>query len=264
MGMARPGARAAQIGFMQGGAAPLQAETTALVAQMTVTPSAGRQAVINEAIYALKNAGLWTLCDFLFVFAAHDGQAGLVNWINPGQVASTVATVTFTIDRGYNGDGVSGYIGAGFNWSALTRFTQNNAHIGAWIQSGGTATQPIIGSPTTQRVTLLPRSAGLMSSRLNSTVSGTSATVAQASGHSLTTRSAATNYDQHKNGAAIGNIIDTSTTVVAEQVVFLRGPTTFNTAQVLAAAHGGAALTPTQIANFYSALLAYMTAVGAA
>src|SRR5262245_5597796 len=59
---------------------PIQAETTALLAAMTVQPNAARQTLINDLIYGLKNAGLWIKIDFFYVLAAHDSQAARIGW----------------------------------------------------------------------------------------------------------------------------------------------------------------------------------------
>src|SRR5262245_39221350 len=96
-----------------GGATPVQAETTALLAAMTVQPNAARQTLINDLIYALKQSGAWAKMDFLYVLAAHDNQAARLNWKTAANLATVNGTCTFTVDRGYNGDGSTGYLGTG-------------------------------------------------------------------------------------------------------------------------------------------------------
>jgi len=71
---------------------------------MSVAPSAARQLVIDALIRQLKDAGVWAKLDVLYVIAAHDIQAGRVNWKNPGTFTATeVSAPTFTTDRGYAG-----------------------------------------------------------------------------------------------------------------------------------------------------------------
>jgi len=242
---------------------PTQSETTTLLGQMTVQPDANRQALINKLIYDLKNAGLWTTLDFLYVGAAHDAQAARINWINPAGVKQTVnGTPTWTTDRGYNGDGASAYLGCGINWSALTHFVQDNACLGIWCSNESNVGNPVIGTVTTARDNMSPRGGGNFSSRLNCATQSTIA-VASSKSHSLATRSAAASYDMYRDGVSLGNQVQTSSAPVAEEIVVLRNQTSYNSAHQVGAAHGGSSLTPTQITAFFNALSSYMSSVGA-
>lgn len=266
MDIALPGARAAAVAFIRGPGAPTnptQAETTALLAAMTVQPNAARQNLINNLIFDLKAAGVWTTFDLLYVPAAHDAQAGRLNWITPAQALSVNGVPAFTVDRGYKGDGVSAYLGTGINISALVKFVQDNACMGLWTQNDAIDAAPLLGSPTTARVTMNPKAnATNMQSRLNNTTAS-SAAMSASTGHTLATRIAATGYDIYKNAALISSPVVTSTTRATEELMFSRGTTTFNAAHILAAAHIGSALNATQIAALYNALSAYMSGVGA-
>src|SRR4030095_3874032 len=103
------------------------------------------------------------------VVAARDQQAGRVGWINPARVCTANAGPIFTIDRGYNGDGVGAYLGLTTNLSALTKFTQDNACLGVWIANNAIGVQSVIGTPTTNRISIGPRNASdQMNTRLNS------------------------------------------------------------------------------------------------
>jgi hypothetical protein len=265
--IALPGVRAAALSFMRGGAAtpinPTQAETTALLAAMTVQPDAARQNLINDLIFALKNAGLWTTFDFFLVFAAHDQQAARVGWINPARIVTSNGATTFTVDRGYNGDGVSAYLGLGTNLDALTKFTQNNGCMGVWCPNNSQGGS-MIGLPTTQRLTLQPRSnVDTLATRFMSASQAQGVASVDPRGHTCLNRTAAAGYDRYKNGAVVDNVVGASLAVIAEEVVFVRNVATYASQPTLALAHGGSALTAPQIANLYGIINAYMTGVGA-
>jgi len=80
---------------------------------MDVQPDAARKLLICQTITALKSAGLWDKLDLLFMFAAHDEQAGRINWVSPGYVLTRYNSCTFTTDRGFTGDNVSMYLAGG-------------------------------------------------------------------------------------------------------------------------------------------------------
>lgn len=115
------------------------AEATAYFAAMSVAPDATRKGHLNTLIAALKTAGVWAKLDALYIMAAHDAQAARVNAVNPASVATTSGTLTFTTDRGYAGNGTTGYMSTGFNPSTASnpKFTQNSAHMGAWSRTAG-------------------------------------------------------------------------------------------------------------------------------
>jgi hypothetical protein len=96
---------------MMGSSAPLEAK--ALFARMTTPPSNARKAQITRLIRTLKQAGIWTKLDVLYVYAAADSQAALLNW-KGATFDATNHGAAFTADRGFTGDGVDDYISTGF------------------------------------------------------------------------------------------------------------------------------------------------------
>jgi hypothetical protein len=255
---------------VRSGVAGPQAETTALLAAMTVQPSAGRKTLIDNMILALKSAGIWTTLDFLYVLAAHDAQAGRINWINPAQVMTVVTGTgppTFTTDRGYLGVG-TGYLSTAVNWSALAKYTQSDAAIGAWVQNdatAGTAATAVMGCLTTNnRISMTPRvvTTNALAARINgATASGNA--IVSSRGHSLANRTGAAGIDAYKDGSLLGNTVIASVAVIAEEIVMFKNGATFNTVNILSAAHAGSSLSGGQITSLNNALTAYMTGVGA-
>lgn len=265
--IAFPGVVAAARCFIRdtAGGAALQPETVTLVAAMTVAPSGARQTLIDNLISSLKSTGLWTKLDFLHVIAAHDAQAGRLNWIAPAGTACAVnGTLTFTVDRGYVGDGTTGYLDTGLTQSGLTQYQQDNCHLGMWIANEVQSGQVALGTITTLRTTLNPRSgSNVQGSRLNCSTQTTFA-MSVSKGHSLISRAASTGYDAYKNATLLGSPVQVSTARVAETILYLRSQATFNGNHQVAAGHGGATLNATEATNLYNALNTYMTAVGAA
>ena len=249
------------------GTSGVQAETTALLAAMSVQPSAARKTVIDNLIVALKNAGVWTTLDMLYVCAAHDAQAGRINWINPASVATATSSPTFTTDRGYIGT-ASGYLATGVNWSALTKFTQNSAHLGAWIQNdatvGNTNTSVIGGATNANRYSVIPKiiTTNVQSLRVNGTTVSSFA-IATSRGHHLGNRANSANFDAYKDGVLLGNTVVAASVPQAEEVWICRNTITAQTVHTVCAAHIGSSLTGPQITALNSALTSYMTAVGA-
>jgi hypothetical protein len=246
-------------------AAGYQTETNTLVAAMTVAPTTARKNAIDALIVSLKSSGAWAKMDFLYVLAAHDHQAGRLNWKNPAaNTLSINGTITWTVDRGSVSDGTTGFYGTGFNHNGMTNFALDNAHIGAWCQNEATTGNPFTGTPTTNRITIVPRNGtGNLITRLNSAI-GTTTAIAASKGHVVSCRAASTNYDRYKNGAVFDNVVQSSATLVAEEVLLLRSLTSYNNAHILAAAHAGSSLTAGEASAAYSGLNTYMTAVGAA
>lgn len=104
----------------------LDAAAAAIFDAMTTPPSDARKALINTAVVALKNGGLWSKLSSLQVYAAADNQAARVDWANPARVAVAVNSPTFTANRGFTGDGATSYIDTQFssvgdaNWTSAT------------------------------------------------------------------------------------------------------------------------------------------------
>lgn len=147
-----------------------QAETTALLAAMSVQPSSPRTTLINTLIASLKTfktaAGqsFWDALDFLYLPAAHDAQAGRINWKNPAQVGTVVGSPTFQTDRGYTGNIGTSYIDTGVALATATLgMTQLTNHIGAVINGvSGAPQSTTVGSVGSPNFLLQPTNTGEM------------------------------------------------------------------------------------------------------
>lgn len=80
-------------------------------------PSAGQQDLQNQLVVDLKDAGIWSKLDLLYVFAT-DGDRDFagINFIDPNNHEITeVNSPTFTSNVGFTGDGTSAYLNCNFD-----------------------------------------------------------------------------------------------------------------------------------------------------
>jgi hypothetical protein len=204
----------------------------------------------------------------LYLFAAADGQAALVNWKTPGTFnAGLVNTPAFTADRGFTGNGSNAAITTGYTPSiAGAGMTQNSAHVSGWSNTAGAAAntnQRLVGNSSlvANRILLMPRNTGnIASSLLNSgTVLDPANTLSD--GHFIANRSASNAAQVYRNGTSLGSGAPASTGLSTASIRFLQDNATFSTLQISSASIGQS-LNATQAGDFYTALRAYMTAVG--
>ena len=238
---------------------------------MTTPPSGTRAEIINNLIVGLKAGGHWSQLDVFYVFAAHAEDAALLNWRNPAtHVPAGVSSPTFTADEGFAGDGAASYVRTNYTPSTeAVSYAQDNASMWAWCRTNAAAANTAIcGGGNSGNLNLInPRNASdLMSYVINdntaSTVSNTDST-----GFFGVTRSVATTQEAWKNGASLGSAAVTSVGLPArEQYICcynLGGTASAFTTRQIAGAAWGASLAGLE-SVFYSRLLTYMQAVGAA
>lgn len=116
------------------------AATTAWAAACTTPPTAGRRTLMNTLISGMKTDGTWTLLDWLCIVAAEDNQAARVNIKDPSKSATAVNSPTFTVDRGYAGDGATSYISTEVLNTAGNQYSLNSASFFYWCNTEGTST----------------------------------------------------------------------------------------------------------------------------
>ena len=109
-------------------------QTQSLIARMSVAPSAARVRVIDTLVRALVAAGVWPKLDALYLLAAHHEQAARLNWVSAAHTMTAVNSPTFTVDRGFNGNGTTSYMNTTFNPGAAAgaKFVRDSAFLGIW------------------------------------------------------------------------------------------------------------------------------------
>lgn len=245
-----------------------------LFSRLTVKPDATRKAAISTLIVALKQAGVWDQLDAFYAIAAADAQTAQRNWIRDSYNLVPTGTITFVADRGYTGNGTTGYLATGFTPSLHgQRYALNSAHIGVRIRNNvGSSSMVDIGARNAaaagQALINTRTGTNVASFGVNRDAAGLSPASTDSIGSWLANRSASTVTDLFKNGASIQTDVPVSTALPASPIVIGAVNTAgvisgFSTRQYAAASIGGS-LTAAQAAAYHTALLAYLTAVGAA
>ena len=110
-------------------------------------PSASQQALQNQLVVDLKDAGIWSKLDTFAVFATDgDSDFALIDWKRLSQYTA-FNSPTFTTDFGFNGDGASSYIDTNFDLSNLTTkliTNQESISTGLYIPRDDSATTEYI------------------------------------------------------------------------------------------------------------------------
>ena len=80
-------------------------------------PSASQQALQNQLVVDLKDAGVWSKLDLFYVFATDgDSDFASINWIDPNNFECIeVNSPTFTSNQGFASNGTSSYLNTGYN-----------------------------------------------------------------------------------------------------------------------------------------------------
>lgn len=247
-------------------------DAEALFARFTTPPTTARKGLINNLIVSLKDAGVWTKLDALYVMAAADSQAARQNWIADQYNLTPVAAPTFNADRGYTPNGSSSYLATGLTPGA-GQYALNDCHIGVWSLTNSTsASAVIIGArtsvtPAGQGLLLVRTATDTISPRLNQDSPGGSLTNTDSSGHIVGVRSGTSAKEAYRNAISLGTLTDVSTSSPA--VPFFIGAlnnagtaSNFDARQV-AAGHLGASLSAANNLAVYNALHSYLVAVGA-
>jgi len=251
------------------GAGYILPQTQALVARFTTPPSLARMILINNLIGALITAGVWAKLDTLYLFAAADSQAARQNWIQNLYNCTAVSSPTFTTDRGYAGDGAASHVDSGFNPSTAStpKFARNSAYFGFWSRTSGTQTVSAAGAFVADGITRLTRNTSNDSSgRINQSaaLASVGSVVTDGSGLFGIARSGASVNRLSRNGANLTTGTDASTALVNATIKFgtING-VSFSAVQ-FAAGMFGENLSVAEETSAYTAVLAYLTAVGAA
>lgn len=244
------------------GSAPDDALLAPYLAAMTVQPDATRRAALNTLMTSIRSGGLIGVGDLLVLPASHNAQAGLINLLNPAQLLSVNGTMTFTTDRGYMGDGTTGYLSTNLLDTAWSHFSLNSMTFAAWINStGGNASLNAIGQATGTVIRLLPFSGTLLQARVGSG-SGVSGAVTDGLGLSSAVRSDASTVTIYRNAAQVAtSAANASTALAGDPILLNRNGAAYYPGRI-AAFFLGSALDATKISALNSALSTYLTSIG--
>jgi len=255
-------------------------EADLLIDTMTVRPQGNRAFLISDTIRRLKAADIWAKLDVLWMLAAHDAQAGRLNWKAPASFALTaVNSPTFTADRGYQGDGSTSYLNTGWNPATNgVNYTLNSACTGVYHNTTGGAGNDAhvsMGSSDLTNASFIVAHAGssgnIMRVRVNTATSynGT-ATITTRVGLTVADRSSSILTTLYRDAVAVDTTSNASSAIASQPVYLLTlnvagspGATNYTTAR-LATAFNGASLTTTQHTALHAINNAYLNSMGAA
>lgn len=238
-------------------------EALALFARMTTQPTTTRAILIDTCIRSLISAGVWATLDALWFMAAADAQAAQLNWISNSYTLNPINSPTFTVDRGYTGDGARAYLATGANGGSLAHFSQNSANLFAW-QLNNVQSAWAVGDTGLTNFNQ-PRTSGDKAwVRINDGGISTAAinvAITDARGLTSANRDSASSRQLYKNGILIGQ--DTQASVAPSTNFQILGVTGGFTLGQEAVVGIGSSLNSTQEAAKYAALNTYLAGVGA-
>lgn len=246
------------------GGASYDTASEAIFAAFTTPPTTTRKGQIDTLVLALKADGIWSKLDGLYVFAAADSQAALINWKNPGTYnGTTVNSPTFTADEGFTGT-ATGYITTGFNAStAGGNWSQNSGHYGAWNLNNPAGNKYWSGQGNHSNRTVR-HNTNIVASLGRTAVDCSIGSTPSIQGCWLTTRTGSTAQALYKDGSSANSNSDTSMSLHNSTLTFLASEGTNRADGVQeCCAYWGAGISSGEAADFYAALSTYMTAVGA-
>lgn len=241
------------------------AEATAYFAAMSSQPDATRKGLIDTLIAGLKTDGVWSKLDLFYLLASHDAQSRHINAKTPGSFTTTVVgSVTFTVDRGDQGDGSTGYLNTGLAQNAGGNYTQNSASLFSWINSSTGTTEVRSTIYCNNTAFLIPDSSPGFYGRANADDSSTFGNPANRLGSRCISRTGSTTTNGQVNGAASGSTSAIVSTLPSPfQFTLLGDGSTFNGLDRLACAALGGGLSGAQMTALHNRVSTYLTAIGA-
>ncbi len=245
------------------------AETLAWMAAVVVnggTVSNGRGLLVQSLIVGLKTDAVWTLLDRLWLFAGENTPSALTD-IVATSLATNVNSTTFTVDRGYTGNGSNMLIDSNFNptTAGSPKFVQDSGSFFAWSNSSLDESNGIAGYVAgigSGKVVIYPRQSNVAYWEVNGTAAYTcNVANTDGSGFYSANRSNATSNEGYKNGSLQDTAVIASTAPANGDFAFLTVDSLYSTRQCSAGGFGQS-LDGTKNTSLYNRLRTYMTAVG--
>jgi len=248
------------------GASIYSPQTLALLAAMDVKPSTARKGHINTLIASLIATEAWNKADVIYVLAAHDEQAARLNWKDPAvRTITAVNAPTFTVDRGFTGNGTSQQLLPGVDLDQLGGYSRDDAHLAVWSLTAGSLTSAECGCSVATYAHIISQYVnGQSYGRLN----GPNYTiVASAAGDGFHLMNRVGQYDlrHYRNNVQVAFNGQTSAAIPANCALEYLSDTgdALYCARQLAAASAGRAFTSDERAALYAALTVYLNELGA-
>jgi hypothetical protein len=242
-------------------------QATAFLARVSVDGT--HQSAYTTLICSLVTSGVWSKLDILYIFATQNSTAGLTNLTSGTYSATATGTPTFTTNQGFT-TGTNKWIDTGFNLSTGTNFTQNSASFGVWNLTSGSSYSAALQAATAYGGLnyLRPNDAdydGSASAQVNASAATSSnpGTVTTGAGLDLAIRPDSTQYQIWQNTTELVDFLRGSAPPDNADLETAGDNTAGNNtgAYQLAAIFAGAALSSSDVSNFYSAMHTYMQTI---
>lgn len=227
---------------------------------------------VSTLTLALKKAGVWSSLDRLWLFAAENSTQALID-LKARATATATNSPTFTANRGYAG-GTTSYINTNFNPStAGGNYTQNSATYGCWVETAESSPASLkrLAGNDSSNYSEFSTGAGSYGYSVNQGAPGNSQVSSTSTGcfdFSRVAASGAGAVNCYWNGSLTDATTHASIAIPNNNMFALAsnnaGAPYQNSDARLAGLWSGGGLTATQVAAFYAARRAYMTAVGVA
>lgn len=241
----------------------LNAEAFFLTAGIT---DPGQKAAVNQLVLDLKSYNIWTKMSAIYPFVGGSAISHSYNLKNTAQYQITWnGTVTHTIN-GVQGNGVNGY--GNTNYSPSLGL-QDDAHLSIYSRTDIDEVSFDFSAENTAQTeasNLILRFAGSgFFSKINT---GTYTNVANANslGFYTGSRTGSTTYKAYKNGSVVATSSVSSTTPTTYSLYIgarnAQNTTDLYTTRQYAFASIGSGLSDAEVANFYTAVQTYQTALG--
>lgn len=181
----------------------VQKHFTQLAVSACSTPSGAWKRVVANAIFGWIGAGAFSTSDAIYFLGAPDACGAKINAANPGNNTLVLTgTVTFTPYVGFTGDGTTGFYSMASAVNALTNFTQNNGHLGAWVSTLGSQ-GAVLGESLSPNSAALGVTAASHASRINNTTAFNDASGFVTGYASADRNGSSTVINTFSNGAAL-------------------------------------------------------------
>jgi hypothetical protein len=203
------------------------AQATAFFARLATQPNAARKTRYNTFFAALNTAGVYSVCDAMYLFAGRDSATSLTNLIQNQYNATLTATPPiFNQDGGFVSQGTGSSIDSNFNPSTAisANYVQNSASLLAWSVTPDAIAGETVGYGTggIGNSEIYPRyTTNQMFTALNATIEGTVASITDGSGLRAVDRSSAANFVTYTNGVAGATTTAASQALVSSDITFL-------------------------------------------
>jgi len=195
------------------------ADTQALFNRMSVSQDPDRKVLINDFITGIKNdfniAKLSDAFDCLWFKAGSGQQESLLNWAKDAHNLSEVNMPTWTVDRGYAGNGTNSYLDSNYNPATEgVNFTQDNCSWGLYFRTNLDDSSNTFGAFDVNGNTLIPRKLGDFKVRVNSAASSGAAVANSLGLFSGVRENDSANLKSFQNGNLVENFAAASSPLV--------------------------------------------------